>query len=384
MIITLLIFIVVLGLLVFVHEFGHFISAKKMGAKVDEFGFGFPPRMAGVYKDGKKWKWVFRKTPKIDQTIYSVNWIPLGGFVKIKGEEGEHKEDTDSFASKKIWQRAIILVAGVVMNIVLAMVLLGVGYMVGLPRAIDENMPKDARIKNQAVQIVSVQKNSPAQEAGILSGDELIKIDGNPIDFKNMQDYLTTKVGEDVRYTVSREGKIFEKTIVPYILEETGKGGVGIGLIESGLVSYPWYSAVWRGMLEALYFVKEITVAFVVIIKNLIVGQAASIDISGPVGIAVITSKVARLGFIYILQFAAILSINLAILNGLPFPALDGGRLLFLLIEKLRGKPVTQKIENMIHNLGFLLLMILIIVITYNDFVKFGSKFVNLWQTIIH
>ncbi|PIR66389.1 MAG: RIP metalloprotease RseP [Parcubacteria group bacterium CG10_big_fil_rev_8_21_14_0_10_36_14] len=384
MLITLLIFLIVLGLIVFVHEFGHFICAKKLGAKAEEFGFGFPPRMIGIYKKNKNWKICFRKTPKADNTIYSLNWIPLGGFVKIKGEDGSDKNDSDSFAGLKIWKKAVILVAGVVMNIILAMFLLGAGYMIGLPQALDSTISKSAIISEKNVQIVSVSSGSEAEHAGLKTGDEILLIDGKEIVFSSIQDYLTQNVGEGVVYTIKRGDQQFEKTIIPQILQETGRGGVGVGLVETAIVSYPWHIAIWKGIVEALYYFKEIAIAFIILLKNLIIGRGGAEEISGPVGIAVITARVAKLGFIYILQFTALLSINLAILNIFPFPALDGGRLLFLAVEKLRGKPVSQKIENIIHNSGFALLMILLIVITYRDFVKFGSKFVDLWQSIIH
>ncbi|MBU1179654.1 RIP metalloprotease RseP [Patescibacteria group bacterium] len=380
---TLLLFIIILGLLVFVHEFGHFFAAKKLGAKVDEFGFGFPPRMVGVYRVGKKWKWTFRKTPKIKQTIYSLNWIPLGGFVKIKGEEGTEKDEPDSFASKSIGKRAIILVAGVTMNVILAMVILSIGFGIGIPQAIGDKMSPRAIIKDRNIQIVSVLKDSMADKAGIESGDEVLALDGRKVNFKEMQDYLTGKVGEKVTYTIKRDDETIEKKIVPSILEETGKGGIGVGLVEIGVVSYPWYLAIWKGIMEAFFYIKEIAIAFGTLFKNLFVGKGVSVDLSGPVGIAVITGKVARMGLIYLMQFTAILSVNLAIINVFPFPALDGGRLLFLAIEKIRNKPVSQRIESTIHNLGFALLMILIVTITARDFMKFGDKFLNLWQSII-
>ncbi|MCG2694446.1 RIP metalloprotease RseP [Candidatus Parcubacteria bacterium] len=377
-------FLIVLGLIVFIHEFGHFICAKKLGAKAEEFGLGFPPRMIGVYKKDKKWKVCFRKTPKADDTIYSLNWIPLGGFVRIKGEDGSDKKDSDSFAGLKIWKKAVILVAGVVMNVILAMVLLGAGYMIGLPQAIDDNISKSAIIKDKNIQVVSVSPGSEAEGAGLKTGDEILSIDGKNIAVKDIQDYLMQNVGKEVVYTIKRDDEQFEKSIIPQILEETGKGGVGVGIVETAIVSYPWYIAIGKGIVEALYYFKEIAIAFAILLKNLIIGRGGAEEISGPVGIAVITARVAKLGFIYILQFTALLSINLAILNIFPFPALDGGRLLFLGIEKLRGKPVSQKIENIIHNSGFVLLMLLIIVVTYRDFVKFGDRFVNLWQSIIH
>lgn len=391
MLTTTLLFLIILGLLVFVHELGHFIFAKKMGAAVEEFGFGFPPRLVGFYKVGKKIQWVFKKTPSfpenaagaMSKTIYSVNWIPLGGFVKIKGEEGGHRADADSFASKAIWKRAVILAAGVAMNFLSAIIILSIGFGVGMPQTLDRELA-GAKITGQSIQVVSVTKNSAADKAGIKAGDEIISLDGKKLNFKELQAYATSRVGEAVDYSIKRNGAVFEKNIKPAILSETGYGGIGVGLIETGIVSYPWYLAIWKGIQETGYLIKEIVMAFILLINGLLIGKGAIVDLSGPVGIAVLTGRVARLGLAYILQFTAVLSVNLAVVNILPFPALDGGRLLFLLIEKIRRRPVSQKIESAVHNIGFGLLMILVAFITYHDFVKFGDKFQHLWQNIIN
>ena len=208
-------------------------------------------------------------------------------------------------------------------------------------------------------------------------------MDGKNFSFYELQAYLTKNIGKEVAYGLKRDTNKFEKKIVPKILPETGKGGIGVGLVEVGVVAYPWHLAIWKGITETGFYIKEIILAFYALLSGLIIGKGAAVDLSGPVGIAVLTGKVARLGFVYLMQFAAVLSVNLAIVNILPFPALDGGRILFLIIEKIRGKPVNQKVESLIHNLGFTALMILVMFITYNDFVKFGSKFSNLWHSFI-
>lgn len=368
MLLTIIVFVFILGLLVFVHELGHFVAARKNGVKVEEFGFGFPPRMFGV---------------KRGETIYSLNWIPLGGFVKIKGETGEHKEDKDSFANKKIWRRAVILASGVLMNFVLAAVILSVGFMIGLPQVVDGE-DGHAIVRDAKVQIVQVLENTPAAEAGLLPGDVILSIDGQKIeDVTVMQDYLGGKIDTPVKIVLERDGQQLEKELKPVFLTETGRGGVGVGLLKSGIVSYRWYLAIWKGAENTAFFTKEVVVAFYELIKNLIVTQKVSVDLSGPVGIAVLTGQVARMGFIYLLQFTALLSINLAVINFLPFPALDGGRILFLVIEKIRRRPVSQKIENTVHNIGFALLMILVILVTYRDVIKFSDKFTGLWNKII-
>jgi len=383
MITTILLFAIILGLLVFVHEFGHFISAKKLGAKVEEFGFGFPPRMIGVYKNHEgKAKLVFRKTPTTNNTIYSLNWIPIGGFVRIKGEDGGEKNDPESFSAKPIWKRAVILAAGVTMNFVLAIVVMSIGFGIGMPQALNGNL-EGANIKDRTLQVVSVTKESPAALAGIEAGDEIISIDGKELNFKELQAYATSKIGQEVDYGIKRKDNVFDVKAVPAVLKETGFGGIGVNLVEVGVVSYPWYLALWRGVTETLFFTKEVVVAFAMLIKDLFIGRGASVDLSGPIGIAVLTGQVARLGLIYILQFTALLSVNLAVVNILPFPALDGGRIVFLIIEKIRRRPVSQKLEAIIHNVGFMALMLLVAIVTYRDFIKFGDKFSGLWQSII-
>jgi len=368
MFLTIIVFVLILGLLVFVHELGHFVAARKNGVKVEEFGFGFPPRIFGIKKG---------------ETIYSINWIPLGGFVKIKGEDGENKEDEDSFSHKKIWRRAVILAAGVFMNFVLAAVLLSIGFMVGLPQVINgEN--SYAKVRDARVQVVQILEGTPAAEADVLVGDTILEIDGRKVeDVEEMQNYLAGKIDAPVKFLLERESQKIDKEMSPTFLIETGRGGIGVGLLKTGIVSYPWYLSLWKGAESAVLFTGEVAAAFYELIKNLIVTQKVSVDLSGPVGIAVLTGQVARMGIIYLLQFTALLSINLAVINFLPFPALDGGRLLFLLIEKIRRKPVSQKIENLVHNIGFGLLMLLVLLVTYRDVIKFSDKFVGLWDKII-
>ncbi len=369
MLFTVLIFVIVLGILVFVHEFGHFITAKKMGMKVEEFGFGFPPRIWG--KKGK------------DGVFYSVNWIPLGGFVKIKGEDGENRKDPDSFASQKAWRRAIVLVAGVVMNFLLCAVLFTFGFAIGLPQAVDQTALEQGLVKDYKVQVVSVLDDKPAKEAGIKVGDVLLAVDGQEV--KGVNKLLadtSSKIGQTVDYKIQRDGQILDKDIQVVDIGD-GKAGIGIGLVETGIVAYPIHQAIWQGFKLTGLLTKEIVFAFGNILKNLIIGKPLGVQVSGPVGIAVLTGQVARLGFIYVLQFTALLSLNLAIINFIPFPALDGGRLLFLAIEKIRRKPVSQKIESIVHTIGFAVLMILVIIITFQDVIRYSDIFTNIIAKIV-
>lgn len=392
---TLVIFIAILAALVLSHELGHFILARLNNIKVDEFGFGFPPRLFGVqlFKgdklQNKKWRFVFgnREVEGLKEenagregTVYSVNLIPLGGFVKIKGEDGENAEDADSFSNKKIWQRAAVLAAGVTMNVVLAAMLLSVGFMIGLPQIVDE-IPKDAIVSGRHIEIDRVLPDKPAAKAGIISGDVIVKVGelDNPR-LEEMQDYVDAHKNEDIQVAVRRGGEVIEKSIRPAVYEETGRGGFGISVAEVGFVRYPWPRAIYEGIIATGFYFKEIILAFFFFFKGLFGGESVAGEVTGPVGIAVLTGQVARLGFTHLLQFTAVLSLNLAIINVLPIPALDGGRLLFLLIAKIRGREVSRRLEQMFHTAGFALLMALILFITVRDVRHFAGSFISrLW-----
>lgn len=378
MFITIIIFLVVLSLLVFVHEFGHFFSARRLGVKAEEFGFGFPPRIFGIYRDkNKKWKKVWGKKQVTDNsdTIYSINAIPLGGFVRIKGQDGDSHDETDSFSAKRPWKRAIILSAGVIMNIALASVLISLGLIIGFPQAIDkDNLPKSVKIYDEKIQIVQVLPDSPAMEAGLQSSDSILKIDGQDIkEEADIINLISNNRNESIDLVVDRAGEMKEFEIIPRINEETGQKIIGVAFSQTGIIKYPWYQAIWEGIKMTGYLIWAILYAFYEILKNLIVGQPAGVEVAGPIGIADLTGQMARMGFIYLIQFTALLSINLAIINILPFPALDGGRLLFLLIEKIKGKPVKQEVEAVFHNLGFILLMALVVWVTFKDILKLFS-----------
>jgi regulator of sigma E protease len=385
MIITLLTFFIVLGVLVFVHELGHFFVARKFGVRAEEFGFGFPPRAFGIYKsvDGK-WKNVFggKEVADAADTIYSVNWLPLGGFVKIKGEDGNNT-DPDSFASKNILKRTLILSAGVSMNIVLAMVLISFGLIIGMPQSL-ENLGNGAKVSDQKIQIVQILPDSPASSAGLTVGDVIENIDGKSFTkYDDLQNYVAEKNGKPLKYQIKRANQEKDFTITPKTMKETGKGGIGVAIAETGMVRYPWYLAVWEGVKTTIFLTWAIIVAFYDLFKNLFMGHGISSDIAGPVGIAALSGQVARMGLSYVIQFTALLSVNLAIINFLPFPALDGGRVLFLVIEKIKGSPVKRELEAMIHNIGFGLLMVLVLLVTFRDIAKYTDKFRMLWERIM-
>ncbi|OIO06488.1 RIP metalloprotease RseP [Candidatus Falkowbacteria bacterium CG_4_9_14_3_um_filter_36_9] len=381
---TIIIFIIILSALVFVHELGHFLVARKFGVKAEEFGIGFPPRAWGVYKskDGR-WKQVRggRKVDDAADTIYSINWVPLGGFVKL-GEDEDGGGDPNHFANKPIWQRTFMISAGVTMNIIFAAVILAIGLMIGLPQELNNVSPL-AKVSDKNIQIIQVLAGSPADMAGIKIGDIIIGVDKEKIiKSEDLQKYVNERTGEELTYQIKRGNEEIAIKIIPILMEDTGAGGIGIAIAEIGIVKYPWYMAIWEGVKTTILLTWAIIAAFYNLIKGLIIGSGVSADIAGPVGIAALTGQVTKLGFIYILQFAALLSINLAIINFFPFPALDGGRVLFLIIEKIKGSPVKRELETAIHNIGFVLLMILILAVTYRDIAKYSDKFKMLWERI--
>jgi regulator of sigma E protease len=370
--VTAIIFIIILGLLIFVHELGHFVTARRNGIKAEEFGFGFPPRAFGFLRDEKTGKWKFipgNREVTSKNTLYSINWLPLGGFVRIKGEDGMGAEEKDSFAGKGAWVKVKVLAAGVVMNFALAWLLLAVVFMVGAPEAADEAGAQNSDAK---IQISEVLPNTPASVMGLQAGDEIIK-NQQFQKISDVQDYISAKKGQELILIIKRGQQILELKGVPRVEAPAGEGLLGISLVETVIVSYPWYQAIWKGLLETLGLIAAMLVALFGIIKSLLVGQGSQIQVAGPVGIAILTKQFTTLGFVYLLRFAAILSVNLGIINAFPFPALDGGRILFVLIGKIKGSPISQKTEQAFNTVGFVLLIFLMILITFRDV----SKLVN-------
>ncbi len=377
--ITALIFLLVLSILVFAHELGHFWTARRLGVKAEEFGFGFPPRAFGFYKDKTgHWRhfWGNRLLEKLPAgqepagTVYSINWLPIGGFVRIKGENGEGKQETDSFAAQSLWRRALILAAGVFMNIVLAAVLLSVGYMIGLPQSLD-GVGKSAHITQAQVIVMETLPDSPAQKAGLQAGDVIAAVNNEAIDsYERLQALAAEHQNQTVNFLIKRDSQEKQVEMTPVVIASTGKPGIGVSIYASGTVRYPFFLAIWEGIKMTGLMFWAIIVAFAGLIHSLFIGANVSGEVAGPVGIATLTGQVARLGFAYLLQFVALLSLNLALINILPFPALDGGRLFFLLLEKIKGRPVRPSMEAWINLIGFWLLILLIVFVTYKDILR--------------
>lgn len=356
MLFTVLVFLGLLLVLVLVHELGHFIVARIHGMRVEEFGFGFPPRIGGV---------------KRGDTLYSLNWVPLGGFVRIKGENGDTVE-SDSFAGQKPWRRATVLLAGVGMNVLLAWVLFSVLLGVGVPMDVEGGVAKGAIIGKEELTIVGLFVGGPAAEAGIATGDVLLTVNGSAASGVEELRSIASR-GGSVAFEVRRDGDVRTFTVVPKALEEGGKLLTGIQIARIATVRLPLIRAIIEGSRQVWHATGDIFTAFGRVFSGLFSTGHLTEDLAGPVGIAVITGQVARQGWMQILQFAAFLSLNLAILNIIPFPALDGGRLFFVVVEKLRGRPHRARTESLVHQIGFIALLIFVVLVTYRDIVRLGG-----------
>ncbi len=383
---SILIFIAVLGLLVFVHELGHFLTAKFHGIHSEEFGFGFPPRLGGFYKDEATGRYKFvwgNQEVATKNTIYSLNWIPLGGFVKIKGEDGieGNAPEADSFAEKSAWVRIQVTVAGVIMNLLLAWVLIAAVLMIGLPQPIGES--ERANYPDARIQILSVKPETPAASMGLQPGDIILSLDTQKIEtLEQVGSYIKEHKGKDIAVTINRFGKEMVLHGTPATVTKENEGSLGISYSLTATVKHTFLGSIKDGFITTLSITGAIFAALGKMVIGLVTGQSgAGAEITGPVGIVYLTKQMSDLGIAYLLQFAALLSINLAIINILPIPALDGGRILFILIEKIKGRPLNQRVEGIIHQTGFLLLLLLMLFVTIKDFITFDilSKFTGLF-----
>lgn len=391
----LLVFFVLLAVLVLTHELGHFLMCRILGVKVEEFGFGLPPRLVGVVKLRTKKKKTFwkliHKYSKIQydnnkpiSPIYSINAIPFGGFVKILGEDGEAKNHPKSFAAQTVGKRFLILIAGIVMNVLLGIFLFTIGYWSGFPEIIEDNV----NIPNAKVQVLNVGPGSPAEAAGLKTGDSIRAIitPGNervPVDkVITLQTVTKNWAGQNILLEVLRGNDVYRFSVTPRENPPEGQGPLGIYPARIGIVSYPFLSALKISVVESFQLIWIMADYLRTIIGQFFQAQKVSLDLSGPVGIVVLTNQFREMGFPYLLKFAGLISLNLAFINFIPYPALDGGRILFLLIEKIKGRPVSPKIEQIVHTVGLYSLLLLMVLITFKDVSRFHDKFVILWEKL--
>lgn len=328
--ITTLIFIAVIAVLIVGHELGHFLFAKLFRLRVEEFAFGFPPKLFS-FKKG--------------ETKYSINLIPLGGFVKIYGESdtGEIDEPNRSFYHQPAWKRSLVLVAGVLMNFIIGWFAFSAIFMTGVPHK---------------VYISYVAPESPAAEAGLVAGEEVQGF--------NSTDEFLTYIDENA----GKEITINDKTLVPRVNPPEDEGRIGVGISDAYIEPRGFFKSIVDGFTRAVNTLGGILAGLWYILTQLFTGGEVGEAVSGPVGIFKIVGDASTLGFIYLLNLLGILSLNLAIFNLLPVPALDGGRLFFVGIEKVIGRRLSPTHENVVNLIGFALLMLLAVVVTVNDVVK--------------
>ncbi|HEY1074208.1 MAG TPA: site-2 protease family protein [Patescibacteria group bacterium] len=361
MLITFLVFIFILGLLVFVHEFGHFWVAKRSGIKVHEFAFGFRPRL---------FSW------KRGDTEYAINLLPLGGYVRLEGEDqdpSQAKKTKDSFAAQPVGVRAAVLVAGIVMNLVLAWALLTATYSVGsLP--LSPSFAEHPGLDIQPVIILAdVTVGSPAQIAGLRPGDTITAINGESLtSVQSLVSTIQSQAGKEISLTYIRDGRTVEVHATPRENPPVGEGALGIAPQEVSHVRAAWYRAPFIAIREVGAEIKGSFLGFIGFVQRLVVKQEVSEDVSGIIGVGALTGTVRRLGVGPLMQFMALISTNLAVINILPILPLDGGHLLFVGLEALRRKPVPEKYRQWVALAGLAAIGLLFVIVTYQDLLRFS------------
>lgn len=363
LLISIAFFIFILFILVVVHEFGHYLAAVKTKTLVEEFGFGIPPRMWG-----KKYK----------ETLWSLNWIPLGGFVKLYGDgvagESTHidpKLKDRAFVNKKPLEKILVIVGGVVFNILFAWLLYSILFTSG------------TRILGDGVSFNSIVENSPAQVAGLKPNDIIINVVyekstksiNSILDFKTV---VTEQAGKQITITVKREGSLIKIPVTPRANPPAGQGALGVGLTQATVdVKYPFYTAPYYAGIETFKNLKIMTYEILSLPAKFFAKKssngAGGVEVAGPIGIFNIFNEIAKEGIKPILNFMIVISLNLAVFNMLPIPALDGGRLLFALYELVSRKRANAVLEAKINTIGFMLLIAMSIYVAYKDIIKLAN-----------
>jgi regulator of sigma E protease len=350
---TVLAFVVVLGVLVFIHELGHYLAARWRGVHVERFAVGFGrPIASWTDRIGTQWR---------------IGWIPLGGYVKLHGQETPEDAPPEvraawrpgqTFHDKPVRDRAIVVAAGPVANFLLAILLFGALYMtVGQPRP--------------SATVGTVVENSAAARAGLQPGDRIVALDGTPVGrFEEVQRHIQPRAGQSVQVTVEREGRAQTLTAVPEA-RTAGERSVGVLGVGAGATQFERmdpFSAVWAGTVQTA----NITWQTLAAVGQMLTGQRGTEDLGGPLGIGRIAGEAAALGLAALVSFMAILSVNLALINLFPIPVLDGGHLMFYAAEAIRGRPLPAKAQEIGFRAGFALLITLFVFATWNDLANLG------------
>lgn len=356
---TVIIFLIVLAVLIFVHELGHFLVAKACGIRVDAFAIGFGPKL-------------IKKT--VGEVTYSINLIPFGGYVKIFGEnpDDESIQGPDiarSFVHKAKWKQVAVLFAGIFFNFLFAWLLITIAFTSGVPTSVDSYPEYRDRMVNQHITITYINEGSPAEKAGLKAGDQIIAQSLEEIQ-SSINDSKTD--GVEIRYirsdVESKATVIAEEGIVE------GKYAIGIAMDNVATLKLPFFKSIAEGLKMTWYMITATVVGIYTLISGLFTGTANLSAVTGPIGIAGLIGDAAQLGFAYLIMFTAIISINLGVLNFIPFPALDGGRILFVLIEAVIRRPIKPAVANLVNTIGFGLLLLLMVVVTYKDIAKLFVK----------
>lgn len=362
--------IVILVALILVHELGHFIVAKLSGMRVDEFGIGYPPRALTL--------------GKIGETEYTLNWLPFGGFVKIYGEDRDSKDtdhvgDTTShmgraFSDKNRFLQALVLLAGIAMNLIFAWVLISGSLAFGTPRALDDS--EIAQAKDAVVTVSDILPGSPAEDAGMKAGDSILKVIADketfvPLDPKAFTDFVAKDTtGTPITFDIRRDGEEIVLSAVPathVIPAMPDRMALGIGVAVVGTVPVPLYRAPILGAEYTWEITKETAAGLAHFFLGIVTFSANLSQVTGPVGIAGAVGTASKAGLSSLVSLTAIISINLALINLIPIPALDGGRLLFVIIESITRRRINSNIAATVNTVGFGLLILLMVVVTVHD-----------------
>ncbi len=360
---SVILFLLVLFVLVLVHEWGHYITAKKTGMRVDEFGIGFPPKVWGKKKG---------------ETEYTLNLLPIGGFVKIYGEDPEAvspdaPDKSRAFGSRPKWAQAVVLVAGIAMNIIFAWFLFYITFLTGVERVVDEKEASPLATLNVTQLLPESPLNNVVpvgSEIVSLTRGEEVQTNLTPTTFS---DFVQASEGQNIKINYRHQGLNHEVEVVPQtglLPNNPEKVAVGVSLALLETISYGPLSGLVEATKATFLGLINITVGLFDLLSGALLGTADFTQVAGPVGIVGLVGDAADYGLVPLLTFTAVISLNLAVINLLPIPALDGGRLLFVAIEAITRRPINPAYAGRLNLIGFVLLMILMVVVTYNDIVR--------------
>jgi len=367
---SILIFLGVIFVLILVHELGHYAVAKWTGMRVDEFGIGFPPKLFGIKKG---------------ETEYTFNLFPIGGFVKIFGEDGitdtENRtpdgevKDSRSFTSRNKWAQSAVLVAGVVMNVLFAWLLVAIVYGIGIQTGVTE----EAASADAQLRIAYVAPDSPAAQAGLVEGSRIMSMQADGVTLENLVPSAFSafiQTYSEATHTIAflNDGELQVAVVTPQagVVEASPEQvAIGVELALVDTVKYGFFSAVYHSFLFVVTGLRDITIGISTLLYDAVMFRADLSSVAGPVGIVSLVGEASAYGVTTLLLFTAFISLNLAVINIMPFPALDGGRLLFVAIEAIKGSPIRPQFTAVLNTIGFLLLILLMVAITWNDITRF-------------